>query len=817
MSENHHILSTPEHFVAPAGAHVVNKPEAWEFPFKCFLSLSPLIDFWNQRVSQKQTLDCDITEKIREQLQQAPELLHPIADLSIIAKHRGLVDTLMSVVFPPAFWETSYSAAIAPFHLQSFYATPRFERMLLLADGTFRGRPRLDFNAMASGKLLRAYLHIAKKFYGLDLDFDYPMIFTFIDPETGLERHFKMNFDPRFVETRKVGELKPLSGAARNHLLANLNDLNVWMELIPPGHFEFHGFAVINAVDVTDQEVLSSLKRDLIEKESIVSNARFISLQERLRALLRRPQLTIGLAAMQGNQVFVLNYGGQYKSDCIASHSRHYNIADFAGSIFARAVTTGEQIVIEDLTTYPDRTSVEDEMIQYGVRNVVVAPLYYQDELIGTLDLKSPNPGDLNELNCMKLVDVLPLFSMAIKRSMEELNHRVQAVIKEKCTAIHPAVEWRFRQAAISLIQKEDAGIVAEIEPIVFDEVYPLYGVTDIRGSSTQRNAAIQADLTDHLSLANEIVLLARSQKPLPFLDELAYRIDKSIAKIVVGLGSGDEVTILDFLNREVEPLFDHLQEFGTEVREKIQDYRAALDPQLKILYRQRKDFEESVVQINETLTAYLEEEEEKAQAMFPHYFEKHKSDGIDHGIYIGASLVEDRKFDLLYLKNLRLWQLMIVCGMARQAERLKESLKVPLETAHLILVQNTPLSIRFRFDEKQFDVDGAYNIRYEIMKKRIDKAVIKGTSERLTQPGKIAIVYSQPREVSEYRQYIDYLQAVGYLTNKLEEVELEDLQGVQGLKALRVTVDMQTSIPEGMVVPDEVEEAVKAMLQVAS
>jgi len=110
----------------------------------------------------------------------------------------------------------------------------------------------------------------------------------------------------------------------------------------------------------------------------------------------------------------------------------------------------------------------------------------------------------------------------------------------------------------------------------------------------------------------------------------------------------------------------------------------------------------------------------------------------------------------------------MVVCGMARQAECLKERLKVPLETAHLILVQNTPLSIRFRFDEKQFDVDGAYNIRYEIMKKRIDKAVIKGTSERLTQPGKIAIVYSQPWEVSEYRQYIDYLQASGYLTGQI-------------------------------------------------
>ena len=86
----------------------------------------------------------------------------------------------------------------------------------------------------------------------------------------------------------------------------------------------------------------------------------------------------------------------------------------------------------------------------------------------------------------------------------------------------------------------------------------------------------------------------------------------------------------------------------------------------------------------------------------------------------------------------------------------------MPLETTNLILVQHAPLSIRFRFDEKRFDVDGAYNIRYEIMKKRIDKAVLRGTTERLTQPGKIAIVYSQGSEAAEYRDYIDYLQKLG-------------------------------------------------------
>ncbi len=441
----------------------------------------------------------------------------------------------------------------------------------------------------------------------------------------------------------------------------------------------------------------------------------------------------------------------------------------------------------------------------------MVAPLYYQDALIGMLQLGSPHPGDLHALNTMKLREVLPLFSMAIQRSMDELNTRIQAVIKEQCTAIHPAVEWRFRRAAMHWMQQRKDGGTAEMESIVFDDVYPLYGVSDIRGSSRLRNAAIRADLREHLGLAQEILQLSYGCKPLPILDELAYRVGKLITHLETGLGSGDEMTIIDFLRRDVEPLFSHLQELGDDVVEKIQAYEAALEPRLGTVYRRRKDFEDSVTHINDALSCYLDAEQEKAQAMFPHYFEKHKTDGVEYGIYIGASMVENGKFDPLYLHNLRLWQLMLMSGLARKSEQAKADLKVPLEMAHLILAQDLPLSVRFRLDEKRFDIDGAYNMRYEIVKKRIDKALIKGTNERLTQPGKIAIVYSQPKEALEYREYIDYLHAAGHFTGDVETVELEDLEGAHGLKALRVTVDMQEKQLEHMPSLEEITQMVEA------
>jgi len=130
---------------------------------------------------------------------------------------------------------------------------------------------------------------------------------------------------------------------------------------------------------------------------------------------------------------------------------------------------------------------------------------------------------------------------------------------------------------------------------------------------------------------------------------------------------------------------------------------------------------------------------------------------------------------------------------MAWHTEQIKAELKVPLDTCHLILVNHTPLSIRFGYDEKRFDVDGAYDVRHEIIKSRIDKAVVKGTRERLTQPGRVAIVYSHTDEGCQIQRHIDFLKAWGNLLNDLEFLDLDDLPGVRGLKALRVGINLET------------------------
>ena len=80
------------------------------------------------------------------------------------------------------------------------------------------------------------------------------------------------------------------------------------------------------------------------------------------------------------------------------------------------------------------------------------------------------------------------------------------------------------------------------------------------------------------------------------------------------------------------------------------------------------------------------------------------------------------------------------------------------------------------------------------MLKKRIDKATIRNSDERLTQPNHIAIVYTQQKEAAQYKKYIDYLQSINYIDDTVEDVELEYLQGVHGLRALRIKVNLELS-----------------------
>jgi len=759
------------------------------------LSFKPLIEYCERNRDSWGELGTFYMEKLKKKLDLVPQFRDPIYDLSILEGHEELLKALAFLVLPPARWENDLVGIFVPFNLNPVYVSPRFRRLLLDEDGHIKGSALAGEEMFLKGRILRTYYLILEKFYGIGQKFDYPIIRVVPDPNTGVDLYLRIKPDLQFLEIHHKGELKKLSEKEKARLLEHLAEPEVLQEILPAEEFEIQGFAVFNIVDVTQSEMLSALGKDLIDQESIFSHSGFLRLQQRIRSLFRCPELVASLVAIHEDQVMLLNLGCELSPNSIFSGSRHLPLSEFKGSVYEQAVKENTILRIRDLHQLTSRTSAEEQMIEGGVRSLMIAPLSYKGELIGTLDIASPHPDEFGPMDIMLLAEIAPVFSLAIKRALEEIDHSLQSIIKEKCTAIHPSVEWKFRKAAFQHLDRLRMGQASEMEPVVFRDVYPLYGVSDVRGSSLARNRAVTEDLEQHLRLALAVMEAAGKIKPLPVFEELGHRLRGEIDRIRIAISPADETSVAYMVKSEVESLFPYLRTFGLEAGRAIEAYEKVVDAKLRTVYRKRMEFEESVSRLNQSISSYLDREEAEAQTLYPHYFEKHQTDGVDYLIYLGASLSREANFSALYLENFRLWQLMVACGTAWITEKLKRELKVPLETAHMILVSHLPLSIRFRFEEKRFDVDGAYDVRHEIIKSRLDKAMVKGGSERITQPGMVAVVFSQSQEGSEVRRHMEFLASKGYLKGGIEVLEVEELPGVQGLKTMRASIDLESAV----------------------
>ncbi|HLV51749.1 MAG TPA: hypothetical protein VKY44_07310, partial [Flavobacterium sp.] len=179
-------------------------------------------------------------------------------------------------------------------------------------------------------------------------------------------------------------------------------------------------------------------------------------------------------------------------------------------------------------------------------------------------------------------------------------------------------------------------------------------------------------------------------------------------------------------------------------------------------------------------------------QEVYPHYFERFRTDGVEHSLFIGNSITPRQVFDSIYLYNLRLWQIQVMCKIIMSHHKLQSELKFDLQLTSLILAYSEVISIRFRMDEKRFDVEGNTDIRFEVMKKRLAKAMLKGSKERLVQEDKLAIVYINDTEKQNYINYLNFLKEKNYLTGEIEQVTIEPLQDINDLEALRITINTE-------------------------
>lgn len=760
------------------------------FPLDIQISFHKLIDRYQQQIEADSSgISQEYINNMLGYTASFPELTEGIDNAEELIRLKDPIKILLRDLFPVILSNNEIKAVSIPFHNLVFNSSKKFQAILEEAGSDYSFSLR---NLNEDSIYIFGCLMILNSYYGYNLDFSRPFYYDIPD-KNGILKHYRVKFNSEFIDIFPKKEAPEVSEEEVDLLLQNIDDVALWKEKFPQKSWVYKGFTIITLTDVTVDDAISDLKTKLLEF-NIAKEDEMGRFKEIFQSIFKIPDLDVGFCAYNEKEGLLERTGKKSSSFILAEEKEEDAKTALGGDAFHSLVEQNSNFIVSNVTTFARKNKnlkLTEKLVEEKAKSILLAPIAKNQKLMGILELVSFKKNELNSINAIKLEDILPYIVTSVERNRTEYENRIKAVIQSECTSIHPSVLWIFEREARRYIRDIDEDGLASFKDIAFEDIHPLYGQIDIVASSEARNEAIQKDLLSQLDLIKEIIDLAYKVEKLTIYEQIRFRIVEFEEDLNNNLNASSEQKVFNLLKREVNPVLRHIEKQNEELSQKIKEYRKKINTETGIIYDCRKIYDEAVQQINRTMSRYIDRQQIEAQKIYPHYFERYKTDGVEHNIYIGAALASDKypDFDKVYLYNLRLWQLSAMIEMENKFYKVQEDMPITLEAASLILVFSSTLSIRYRMDEKKFDVDGTYNARYEIIKKRIDKACIKGTDERITQKGKLAIIYSQSSDEREYLRYIKYLQAKKYLGEEVELLELEDVQGVIGLKAIRVKI----------------------------
>ena len=760
-----------------------------ESPFTLKVSFNKFLNHYEELAKSDDDFIAGKAKRILKAQEPIPVLRDGFSDMSLLEKHKKEIRFILQDSFSEILTSNEIKTASVPFHNLIFNSTERFKKIIKTAgkdfDLTIQNMPEDDTYIIACTIILQFC-------YGYNLNFKRPFYYEIPDAN-GIMRYYKILYNADFMEIIPTDSAIKITQEDVDELLDNFENIELWKEKFPPNSYLFKGFVISNIFDVTDDQSISNIKSSLIGRDQRKDQNFIESFHEIFRSLLGIKDLKVGFSIYnKANDSFERVYANSMNSYLLNKLENNNCEHALCKWSYSQLLEKNKYVTVSDVDRMFKLSKGKAPQIKtlydQGVKSVILAPIANDNGLLGVLELVSNEPKVLNSINANKLVDVMPYIVSAVERSTEEEENLIEAIIQQECTSIHPSVYWKFREEAKQFIKGQFNGNQVAFNKIAFKNIYPLYGQIDIKGSSVARNKATAQDLTLQLLAAKQILRDALLLENLPFYEQLIYQIDGFLSDLNTNFQVDSEQQISSFLNKEIRTIFKHLLSVESLTAD-IENYFNSLSKKVNSLYHHRKNYDNTVSEINKKMAAMLDEKQEEAQKMYPHFFERFKTDGVEHNMYIGESITRDKSFNPIYLYNLRLWQLQVMCEMENAYYQMQSEFPIAMDVASMILVFSQPLTISFRMDEKQFDVDGTYNARYEIVKKRVDKAFIKGTKKRITEKGKITIVYSQKQDEIEYLRYVKFLQSKHYLDTDVEIVELEDLQAVTGLKAIRASV----------------------------
>ncbi|MFE2861565.1 MULTISPECIES: GAF domain-containing protein [Sphingobacterium] len=709
------------------------------------------------------------------------DILQLIYSLSV-----SLLDTA-----PKRYW--ALTTALAE---EAFYGTEAFFDLAShqLVEQEIQGK-------MPTGSLLTNqeklfYTLIFERLYGFSSNENSSIVYHQLNDKGEIVDYYDLDIDFKFVEIKAKKTLPALDiGRLSENPSDSLFDWNTVINTVKLEDFELSGFSIVTFRKTSTEHILRRIQSILLDLPTYNYHLFLADLEKIITPLLKGADTVFSLFPLfQLNGVPFFDYSINNKSVLIAeaySANKPFKInPELAGYLKHPHVIFYTNNETNGLR---NTTSIFDERIGHsGVTTYLCIPLIHNHSLSGILEIYSREQDQLDNETMQALSSLVPLLSQLSQDITLEFKKRIDDIIINRFTTIQPSVQWKFNHIAAQYIQElENDSPDAHIKAVVFEEVYPLYGAVDVKDSTIIRNASILKDfsfkvkqlamLIDELSLDGKHKLImtfsARVDQITESLDRISF--DESMVKII------------EFFRKDVQPFLEEARKQFPSKIEVIEHYAKHFFTNRETGEFYRNEFETSLRQINQLIGKELDHFNSFIQGNYPSYFQKFRTDGIEYDIYIGESITPQQPFSYEFINVFRRQQIISMARIALKAYHAKNILPLALETTQLIFINPHSIDISFREDERRFDVEGSLNIRYEIIKKRIDKIRIKRTKERLTQVNKIAIVYLSDEILEDLMLSIKAIYDMGIIEHAIEHLKLEDVQGIAGLKAIRLSVNL--------------------------
>ena len=480
------------------------------FPAIMQVSFFKLVEQLEEQVKSKDQGIAQYAESLLNEVEKYPELKEGITDVNSLPKYQKSIDKLAKPLFPDVLATNEIKLLTPPFYFEPIYTSQRFKNIIKASGEPFSFTLRdVDKDTF----YLYCCYFILGSYFGYPVGATTPQLFEIFNKDQGIMRVYKLLINADMSEFIPTDKAVHITREDYEELMNNFDDFDLWKRKFPPNSWIMRGLNIVNMVDVTADQSISSITSNLLVKTA----DSFQKIQDGIKRLLNNADLSIGVLSLDRNSLVPYDHVDLTSILMKPGESLDCSI-DLCEYSLYQLLKKKEPLVITDTEAFHslEQSGISTKLVNIGFQSYIIVPIVHEDELLGFLEMGSRKKYELHDGTLEVLGEVLPILAMAKKRFQTESQNLVEAIIQQECTTIHAAVKWRFEEEAEWFMKEQLSGGQPVFKDIAFNNLYPLYGQLDIKGSSERRNKAVSADLLKQIKGVSKVLKSAFKNNPLP-------------------------------------------------------------------------------------------------------------------------------------------------------------------------------------------------------------------------------------------------------------------------------------------------------------